>query len=247
MALRQPGSTFKLLPYLVALERGARVTDAVGCGPLDWRGQRFASDCAGTLTLVSAFARSSNTAALRLAQQVGLDAVVQKARDLGITSPLAEVPGLALGQSEVTLLELTAAYAAVANGGTWHAPSTIRQVLDGETCQEEDRARCRASDPKAVTTTPGRRVMQQGTATRLQELLRSVVRSGTGRAASIGGQEGGKTGTTNDSRDLLYVGYEPRRHWVIGIWLGNDDNSPTQASSALAAGLWSEIIRTSGT
>jgi penicillin-binding protein 1A len=247
MALRQPGSTFKLLPYLVALERGARVTDAVGCGPLDWRGQRFASDCAGTLTLVSAFARSSNTAALRLAQQVGLDAVVQKARDLGITSPLAEVPGLALGQSEVTLLELTAAYAAVANGGTWHAPSTIRQVLDGETCQEEDRARCRASDPKAVTTTPGRRVMQQGTASRLQELLRSVVRSGTGRAASIGGQEGGKTGTTNDSRDLLYVGYEPRRHWVIGIWLGNDDNSPTQASSALAAGLWSEIIRTSGT
>jgi len=247
MALRQPGSTFKLLPYLVALERGARVTDAVGCGPLDWRGQRFASDCGGTLTLVSAFARSSNTAALRLAQQVGLDAMVQKARDLGITSPLAEVPGLALGQSEVTLLELTAAYAAVANGGTWHAPSTIRQVLDGETCQEEDRSRCRSSDPKAVTTTPGRRVMQQGTASRLQELLRSVVRSGTGRAASIGGQEGGKTGTTNDSRDLLYVGYEPRRHWVIGIWLGNDDNSPTQASSALAAGLWSEIIRTSGT
>ncbi len=247
MALRQPGSTFKLIPYLVALERGARVTDAVGCGPLDWRGQRFASDCGGTLTLVSAFARSSNTAALRLAQQVGLDAVVQKARDLGITSPLAEVPGLALGQSEVTLLELTAAYAAVANGGTWHAPSTIRQVLDGETCQEEDRARCRASDPKAVTTTPGRRVMQQGTASRLQELLRSVVRSGTGRAASIGGQEGGKTGTTNERRDLLYVGYEPRRHWVIGIWLGNDDNSPTQASSALAAGLWSEIIRTGGT
>lgn len=247
MALRQPGSTFKLIPYLVALERGARVTDAVGCGPLDWRGQRFASDCGGTLTLVSAFARSSNTAALRLAQQVGLDAVVQKARDLGITSPLAEVPGLALGQSEVTLLELTAAYAAVANGGTWHAPSTVRQVLDGETCQEEDRARCRASDPKAVTTTPGRRVMQQGTARRLQELLRSVVRSGTGRAASIGGQEGGKTGTTNERRDLLYVGYEPRRHWVIGIWLGNDDNSPTQASSALAAGLWSEIIRTGGT
>ena len=247
MALRQPGSTFKLIPYLVALERGARVTDAVGCGPLDWRGQRFASDCGGTLTLVSAFARSSNTAALRLAQQVGLDAVVQKARDLGITSPLAEVPGLALGQSEVTLLELTAAYAAVANGGTWHAPSTIRQVLDGETCQEEDRAHCRASDPKAVTTTPGRRVMQQGTASRLQELLRSVVRSGTGRAASIGGQEGGKTGTTNERRDLLYVGYEPRRHWVIGIWLGNDDNSPTQASSALAAGLWSEIIRTGGT
>jgi penicillin-binding protein 1A len=71
------------------------------------------------------------------------------------------------------------------------------------------------------------------------------VRAGTGQAASLGGQEGGKTGTTNENRNLLFVGYEPRRRWVIGIWLGNDDNSPTQASSALAAGLWSAIIRSS--
>jgi len=246
MAQRQPGSTFKLFPYLVALERGAKVTDPVACGPLKWRGQTFSSDCGGTISLVSAFARSSNTAALRLAQKVGLDAVVQKARDLGIISPLAAVPGLALGQSEVTLLELTAAYAAVANGGTWFAPSTIRQVMDGETCQEDDRARCRQPSGPTGTAAPGRRVMQEGTARRLQELMRSVVRAGTGQAASVGGQEGGKTGTTNDSRDLLYVGYDPRRQWVIGIWLGNDDNSPTRASSALAAGLWGEIIRASG-
>jgi peptidoglycan glycosyltransferase len=80
----------------------------------------------------------------------------------------------------------------------------------------------------------------------MQQLLRGVVQSGTGQAAALGGREGGKTGTTNDSRDLLFIGYEPKRQWVIGIWLGNDDNSPTQASSALAAGLWSEIIRASG-
>jgi membrane peptidoglycan carboxypeptidase len=246
MAQRQPGSTFKLFPYLAALERGSRVTDPVGCGPLQWRGQTFSSGCGGSLSLVSAFARSSNTAALRLAQRVGLDAVVQKARDLGITSPLAAVPGLALGQSEVTLLELTAAYAAVANGGTWYAPSTIRQVMDGETCQEEDRARCRKPTGPSATTAPGRRVMQQATAKSMQELLRSVVRAGTGQAASLGGQEGGKTGTTNESRDLLVVGYEPRRQWVIGVWLGNDDNSPTKASSSLAASLWGEIIRASG-
>jgi membrane peptidoglycan carboxypeptidase len=246
MAQRQPGSTFKLFPYLAALERGSRVTDPVGCGPLQWRGQTFSSGCGGSLSLVSAFARSSNTAALRLAQRVGLDAVVQKARDLGITSPLAAVPGLALGQSEVTLLELTAAYAAVANGGTWYAPSTIRQVMDGETCQEEDRARCRKPTGPSATTAPGRRVMQQATAKSMQELLRSVVRAGTGQAASLGGQEGGKTGTTNESRDLLFVGYEPRRQWVIGVWLGNDDNSPTKASSSLAASLWGEIIRASG-
>jgi membrane peptidoglycan carboxypeptidase len=260
MALRQPGSTFKLFPYLVALERGGRVTDAIACGPLQWSGQTFASDCGGSLSLASAFARSSNTAALRLARRAGLVAV-QKARDLGIRSPLEPVPGLALGQSEVTLLELTAAYATVANGGTWYAPSTIRRLVDGESCRNDDRHRCAtAADPGQSATpakpaagggagggiTPGRRVLAPATAQAMQELLRAVVRSGTGQAAYLGGQEGGKTGTTNDSRDLLFVGYDPKRHWVIGIWLGNDDNSPTRASSALAAGLWSEIIRASG-
>jgi penicillin-binding protein 1A len=246
MALRQPGSTFKLFPYLVAVEKGAKAGDLVACGQLQWRGQTFSSDCGGSLSLVSAFARSSNTAALRLARKVGLDAVVQKARDLGITSPLAAVPGLALGQSEVTLLELTAAYAAVANGGTWYAPSTIRQVMDGETCQDDDRARCRKTSEPSATAAPGRRVMQEASARTMQSMLRSVVRAGTGQAASLGGQEGGKTGTTNDSRDLLFVGYDPKRQWVIGIWLGNDDNSPSRATSALAAGLWGEIIRASG-
>ncbi|MEB3354836.1 MAG: transglycosylase domain-containing protein [Cyanobacteriota bacterium] len=245
MALRQPGSTFKLFPYLAALERGSRASDAISCGPLRWRGQTFSSDCGGSVSLTGAFARSSNTAALRLAQRVGLEAVAQKARDLGINSPLAEVPGLALGQSEVTLLELTAAYAAVANGGTWYPPSTIRRVVDGETCSSEDLAGCRGSGQQHGQAAPGRRVIAEATAKRMQELLRAVVRSGTGQAAALGGQEGGKTGTTNDNRDLLYVGYEPRRRWVIGVWLGNDDNSPTRASSALAAGLWGEIVRNS--
>jgi peptidoglycan glycosyltransferase len=80
----------------------------------------------------------------------------------------------------------------------------------------------------------------------MQGLLQAVVQSGTGRAAQLGGREGGKTGTTNDGRDLLFVGIEPSRHWVMGVWLGNDDNSPTGASSALAAELWSEIIRSAG-
>ena len=251
MALRQPGSTFKLFPFLAALERGARPGDPVDCGPLRWQGQVFASDCTGNLTLVSAFARSSNTAALRLAQRVGLEAVVQKARDLGITSPLAPVPGLALGQSEVTLLELTAAYAAIANGGSWQPPTTIRQVVDGETCRGEEPDRCRQQAAEGgrgagAGARPGRRAVSEETARRMQEMLRAVVRSGTGTAASLGGQEGGKTGTTNANRDLLFVGHEPRRGWVIGIWLGNDDNQPTNGSSALAAGLWGEIARLPG-
>lgn len=252
MALRQPGSTFKLIPYLVALERGLRPGDRISCAPFRWRGQSFASGCGGSLSLVSAFAISSNTAALRVARRVGLDAIVQKARDLGITSPLAAVPGLALGQSEVTLLELTAAYAAIANNGIWHAPTTIRRLTDAEACRDQSSSQCRQrgggggdSAASQAPAQPGRRVTSPATALAMQQLLRAVVQRGTGQMASLGGQEGGKTGTTNGSRDLLFVGYEPQRNWVVGIWLGNDDNSPTRASSALAASLWSEILRAS--
>ncbi|MCP9882202.1 transglycosylase domain-containing protein [Cyanobium sp. Alchichica 3B3-8F6] len=254
MALRQPGSTFKLIPYLVALERGLRPEDRISCAPFRWRGQSFASGCSGSLSLVSAFAISSNTSALRLAQRVGLDALVQKARDLGITSPLAAVPGLALGQSEVTLLELTAAYAAIANDGIWHAPTTIRRLTDAEACSGQTSSQCRqtttaggGSGTGQAPAQPGRQVITLATAQAMQQMLRAVVQRGTGQMASLGGQEGGKTGTTNESRDLLFVGYEPQRNWVVGIWLGNDDNSPTRASSALAASLWGEILRASRT
>jgi peptidoglycan glycosyltransferase len=239
MALRQPGSTFKLFPYLAALELGIQPGDPVGCGPLEWGGQRFESGCGGSLSLQSAFASSSNTAALRLARRVGLERVVDTARRLGITSPLEPVPGLALGQAEVVLIELTAAYGAVANNGIWNPASTIRQLTDAE----QQRT---GTNSSAVDLSAGRRVLSEAQARQMQSLLRSVVRNGTGRAAGLGGQEGGKTGTTNDGRDLLFIGYEPSRHWVAGVWLGNDDNSPTGATSALAAELWSEIIRSAG-
>ncbi|MEB3262873.1 MAG: transglycosylase domain-containing protein [Synechococcus sp.] len=254
MALRQPGSTFKLVPYLLAVEKGARPGDPIGCGPLRWRGQEFSSDCRGSLSLRQALARSSNTAALRLSQRVGLEAVVRKARDLGITSPLAPVPGLALGQSEVTLLELTGAYAAIANDGLWHPPTTIRRLTDAELCaagarlaDPATRQRCQGkpSSRGGAAIAPGRQVTSEASARILQDLLRSVVSSGTGGAAWLGGGEGGKTGTTNEGRDLLFVGFEPQRHWVVGVWLGNDDNRPTRSSSALAAALWADLIRDS--
>ena len=253
MALRQPGSTFKLVPYLLALERGSKPSDRVDCGPLEWRGQRFSSGCGGQLSLRQALAISSNTAALRLARRVGLEAVVRKAQDLGISSPLNPVPGLALGQSEVTLLELTGAYGAIAEDGVWHAPSTIRQLTDAETCAPSLKGNCR--NPKPPTANPptslrsasaaGRRVASPANAKAMRSLLQSVVSSGTGTAAYVGGGAGGKTGTTNDGRDLWFIGFLPQRHWVMGIWLGNDNNAPTQASSALAASLWAEIVRSS--
>jgi membrane peptidoglycan carboxypeptidase len=261
MALRQPGSTFKLVPYLLALERGRRPSDSVECGPLRWRGQFFDSGCGGRISLRSALAQSSNTAALRLARDMGLEAVVQKARDLGISSPLDPVPGLALGQSEVTLLELTAAYAAVTNDGIWNPASTIRRLTDAEACPASaaekrpgeqkappaaSAADCRAAAAnRAIGGGGGRRVMKSSTARDLRSMLESVVSGGTGSAAWVGGGSGGKTGTTNDARDLLFVGSMPSRHWTMGVWLGNDDNSPSGASSGLAASLWGEIIRAS--
>ncbi len=251
MALRQPGSTFKLVPYVVALERGLRPGDPVGCGPLRWRGQVFTSGCGGSLRLRTALAISSNTAALRLARDMGLEAVVQKARDLGIRSPLAPVPGLALGQSEVTLLELTAAYAAVANEGIWKPPSTIRHLRDAEACPLTTSRERRRLAPDAdgcrsgsrAGSAPGRRVMKRETARSIRSMLQGVVNGGTGTAAWVPGGAAGKTGTTNDARDLLFIGFLPERHWTMGVWLGNDDNRPTGASSALAAGLWGEILR----
>ena len=240
MALRQPGSTFKLFSYLAALEQNISPDQPVNCGPLQWGGQQFDSDCAGQRNLIQAFALSDNTVALRLAQRIGIDQVVRQARALGITSPLSPVPGLTLGQSEVRLIELTSAYAAVENGGLWSPATTIRRLVDAETCASETTNRCRS---RSTPVTTSRQAIRADTALKMQKMLRAVVQKGTGQAAALGGNEGGKTGTTNEGRDLLFIGYEPTNHWVLGIWLGNDDNTPTTGSSAIAAGLWGDIIR----
>ena len=240
MALRQPGSTFKLFSYLAALEQNISPDQPFNCGPLHWGGQQFDSDCAGQRNLIQAFALSDNTVALRLAQRIGIDQVVRQARALGITSPLSPVPGLTLGQSEVRLIELTSAYAAVENDGLWSPATTIRRLVDAETCASETTNRCRS---RSTPVTTSRQAIRADTALKMQKMLRAVVQKGTGQAAALGGNEGGKTGTTNEGRDLLFIGYEPTNHWVLGIWLGNDDNTPTTGSSAIAAGLWGDIIR----
>lgn len=242
-ALRQPGSTFKLFAYAAALESGIPAYSAYSCAPLSWQGQNYrgCERTEGDASFTQAFAQSENAVALRVAQQVGLPKVAALAEKMGVRSPLETVPGLVLGQSETRLLEMTGAYGAIANGGVWQKPHAIRRIRDGSDCREADRWQtCREvynfeSDPSQQ-----RRVVSPETAKTMVMLLREAVENGTGRGASIGYGAAGKTGTTNKGVDLLFIGMAPSRERLTGIWLGNDDNRPTEGTSALAAELWGQ-------
>ncbi|HEY9697531.1 MAG TPA: transglycosylase domain-containing protein [Trichocoleus sp.] len=244
-ALRQPGSTFKIFAYTEALEQGISPSTAFSCAPLDWEGQSF-EGChsgGGSLDMYPALAQSENAVALRVAQEVGLDRVVQMAKRMGITSELKATPGLVLGQSEVNLLELTGAFGVLANRGVSNRPHLISKILDSSDCKNiNDFNTCRviydySQNPGANVT-----VLSPEVADTMTSLLQGVVQSGTGRNASLGLGEAGKTGTTNDNVDLWFVGYIPSQAIVTGIWFGNDDNTPTSGTSADAAQLWGNYM-----
>jgi membrane peptidoglycan carboxypeptidase len=163
---------------------------------------------------------------------------------MGITTKLEAVPGLILGQNEVTLIELTGAYSILANQGIRNRPHTINRILDSSDCQNfDDYHTCRViydSQKDAETNQP---ILSAEVAATMTSLLQGVVQSGTGRSAALGLGEAGKTGTTNDSVDLWFVGYIPGQALTTGIWFGNDDNSPTSGSSGDAAQLWGDYMR----
>ncbi|HIK33806.1 MAG TPA: transglycosylase domain-containing protein [Oscillatoriales cyanobacterium M59_W2019_021] len=244
-ALRQPGSTFKVFAYAAAIEQGIPPGTPFSCEPLTWRGQSY-SGCertSGSATMYQGLAQSENSIALRVAQEVGIDRVVQMARKLGIKSELNPVPGLVLGQSEVTPLELTGAYAVLANGGIYNPPHAIRRVLDSSDCQNpNDFSTCRVIYDYQQDSGGNRQVINPDVAYTMTELLRGVIQGGTGSGAALGLDEAGKTGTTNDGVDLWFVGYVPSRAIVSGVWLGNDDNTPTYGSSAQAAQIWKNYM-----
>ena len=244
-AFRQPGSTFKIFTYATALEQGVSPGRTYSCQGLNWRGQFFQGCRSGSqgLDMYTGIARSENVVALRIAQDVGLNNIVDTARRLGIRSDLNSVPGLVLGGSEVTPLEITGAFGAIANSGVWNRPHGIKRVLDSSDCtQPNDIQTCRVIYDFSKTSDFNRAVMSANIAGVMTGLLQGVVREGTGRAAFLGRGEAGKTGTTNDSRDLWFIGYIPRNQIVTGIWLGNDDNSPTGGSSGQAAQLWGDYM-----
>jgi membrane peptidoglycan carboxypeptidase len=175
---------------------------------------------------------------------VGLDNVVKMARRLGISTPLSAVPGLVLGQNEVTVLEISRAFGVIANGGVKNSPTAITKILDGGDCSNPRAIKtCRVIYDRADESRSHPQVLRSEVAEMMTNLLRGVVRSGTGTSAAVGLDEVGKTGTTNDGRDLWFIGYVPSRKLLTTVWLGNDDNAPTSGSSAQAAAVWGDYMR----
>ncbi|GAP97064.1 PBP1A family penicillin-binding protein [Leptolyngbya sp. NIES-2104] len=243
-ALRQPGSTFKIFAYTAAIEQNISPGTAYSCAPLNWGGQTYAGCGGGSADFYTGVAQSLNVIALRVAQDVGLDKVVQMAQRLGVKSKLNPVPGLVLGQSEVTPLEMTSAFGVLANDGVRNRPHTIKRILDSGDCKDrKDINTCRVIYQADQDGENNQRVLQPEVAATMTTLFQGVVRSGTGRAAAIGLGEAGKTGTTNDNKDLWFVGYVPSQAIVTGVWLGNDNNAPTDGNSGLAAKLWGDYMR----
>lgn len=246
-ALRQPGSTFKVFTYTTAIEKGIPPSQSFDCAPLTWQGQSFRG-CeragAGSVSMYTGIALSENAIALRVARDVGLDSVVQMARRLGITSKLNPVPGLVIGQSETTVVEMTGAFGALANRGVFNRPHAIKRILDSSNCQDyKNPQTCRVIYSDKQDSGMNRQVLRADVADTMTQMLQGVVQGGTGRAAALGLGEAGKTGTTNDNVDLWFIGYIPSRQIVTGIWLGNDDPTPTSGSSGQAAQLWSSYMR----
>jgi len=236
-ARRQPGSAFKPFVYLAALEDGLSPWDMRDDEAVDingYRPQNFGDHYYGSLTLADALAHSVNTITVNLAQEVGVKKVVEAAKRVGITSPLEPNASLALGTSEVTPLELTAAYAAFANGGLRADPYFITEVDDAGGKLLYRRAAARPQ-----------RVIDAAVDRDLLAMLWNVVVAGTGTSASLGAREAaGKTGTTQNSQDAWFVGFTT--DYVTGVWVGNDDNSPTRGvtGATLPAQIWKASMLT---
>jgi membrane peptidoglycan carboxypeptidase len=244
-AQRQPGSTFKLFGYAAAISGGISPGKTYSCDPLNWGGRTFPGcghGAVGATDMYNGFALSENITALRVAKDIGLDKAIETAHTMGIKSKLDNVPAVILGQSVVNMLEMTGAYGAVANRGTWHQPRAIKKVYDTSDCNPKQLATCRVVYDYTKDSQSSRRVLKADVADTLTTMMRGVVTSGTGKNANIGLGEVGKTGTTNDNVDLWFIGFIPERKVVTSVWLGNDDNTPTRGSSAQAAKAWGDYM-----
>ena len=237
-ARRQPGSIFKLFTFLAALEAGFREDTRMTDAPIREGGYRpgnYQHRYYGDVTVTKALAKSLNSVTVRLAERVGYDKTREMAARLGIGSKLTEHPSVVLGTSEVRLLELTGAYAALANKGCVARPRGIVEIRDRQgnvlyPLAPDSDAQCQ-------------RVIAAGHVEAANRMLAATIADGTGKRAAIGDQAAGKTGTTQQYRDAWFVGYTSAL--VTGIWTGHDNNKPVpeMTGGKLPAQLWAAFMQ----
>ena len=230
-AQRQPGSTFKGFVYTAAIAAGISPNNSYLDAPYMVEGyepKNFSRDYRGWLSMRDAFTASINTIAVKVLIDVGFKPTIQLAHQMGIKSQLNPTYSLALGSWEVNLLELTSAYGTLATEGIHTEAHGIRRILN------------RSGEVLYAAEYKPKRVLDQGSAAIMTWMLKNVVQAGTGRAAQLNRPVAGKTGTSDESRDLWFIGYIPQM--VTGVWLGNDDNDPTWGSSSTAASTWHQFM-----
>ena len=234
-AKRQPGSLFKLFVYMAALENGKLPDDMIADEPFsirtggkNWSPKNYDGKYNGNVSLSYALAKSLNVATSRLSEQIGRQKVIDLAHRMGVKSVLEDVPSVALGSSEVTLLEMVQAFATMPNAGNAVAPYVIDEVKSG--------------DGTVLYQREGEynlQVLAESSVKFMNGMLMGVVQEGTAKAAQIGRDVAGKTGTTQSYRDAWFVGYTPEL--VTGVWVGNDNNK--QMKSVTGGGIPARIWR----
>ena len=235
-AKRQPGSAFKPFVYLTAIERGLTPDSVRDDKPIalkGWKPENYSRDYHGPVTLTQALALSLNTVSVRLTQEFGPVAVAKTAYRLGIASKLEANPSLALGTSEVSLIELVSAYAPFANGGDAITPHVVERVRTGA-----------GKVLYARSSQELGRIIEARYVAMMNSMMRETLTIGTAQKAQLAGwPAAGKTGTSQDFRDAWFIGYTA--HLVTGVWLGNDDSSPTKKATGggLPVEIWSRIMK----
>jgi penicillin-binding protein 1A len=240
IAQRQPGSAFKPFVYLAALERGWSPQDIIVDEPIkigSWSPSNYKDEYAGEVTLTTALAKSINTVAVRLGNEVGPKSVIETAKRVGLHGHLEPVSSLPLGTGEVTPINLAAAYVPFANGGRGVFVHGIKRIrtADGEIIFER-----RGSGPGVV--------IDPRNVGRMNTMLRAAVEEGTGRRARLanGRPMAGKTGTSQDFRDAWFVGYTA--NMVAAVWVGNDDGAAMKkvTGGTLPAAIWKDFMTRAG-
>ena len=235
--LRSPGSTFKLFPYAAAISSGVKPEDVFVDSPRCWAGycpKNFGNKYFGNISLADALKNSLNTVAVQLQDKVGFDAIISTANKLGIGNerPLGKYYPMAIGAYEQTVLDMTAAYAAVANRGVYVKPMAIEEIRGPQG---------NVIWSRRIDGDKGRRAIDSEVADAMNWMLQRVVTGGTGGAARLDDRPvAGKTGTSEGARDLWFIGSIPQL--TTAVWFGYDNNAETHSSSSEAAWAWSRFM-----